>query len=113
MKSSFVVGVEHHPETPIKVSGTAARPTAHPFSTPFSAEIINAPRYGAIKMSMVDLYDRTTDPEEHLGVYKVQMYVQDVDDTAHCGYFSATLKGLRNRGLMVCPREAHLFPGLG
>jgi len=27
---------------------------------------------------MVDLYDRTTDLEEHLGVYKAQMYVQDV-----------------------------------
>ena len=87
MKSSFVVEAEHHPETPIKVSGTTARPTAPPFSTSFSAKIINAPRYGKVKMPMVDLYDRTTDPEEHLGVYKAQMYVQDVDDNAIAAIF--------------------------
>jgi len=62
--------VQHHPETPIKVSGTAARPTTLPFSTPFSAEIINALCHGKVKMPMVDLYDGTTNPEEHLGVYK-------------------------------------------
>jgi len=33
-------------------------------------------------MPTVDLYDGTTDPEEHLGVNKAQMYVQDVDDAA-------------------------------
>ena len=39
-----------------------------------------------MKIRTVDLYGVTTDPEEHLGVYKVQMYVQDVDDTAHCRF---------------------------
>jgi len=62
--------VEHHHENPIKVSGTAARPTAFHFSTPFNAEIINAPGYGKVKMPTVDLCDGTTDPKEHLGVYK-------------------------------------------
>ena len=32
--------------------------------------------------------------KEHLGVYKAQMYIQDVDDTAYCRYFPATLKGV-------------------
>jgi len=41
-----------------------------------------------------ELYDRTMDPEEHLGVYKTRMYVQDVDDVAYHRYFSATLKQL-------------------
>jgi len=41
-----VVEIEHHPETPIKLSGTAAQLTALPFSTPFSTEIINAPHMG-------------------------------------------------------------------
>ena len=42
----------------------------------FSVEIINVPRYGKVKMPTVDLYDGTTDPEEHLGMYKAQMYVR-------------------------------------
>jgi len=41
----------------------------------------------------LDLYDGTTDPEEHLGVYKAQMYVQDIDDAAYCRFFPATLNG--------------------
>jgi len=41
-----------------------------PFSTQFSLEIINAPRYGEVKMPTMDLYDGPNDPEEHLGVYK-------------------------------------------
>jgi len=45
-------------------------------------------------MPTVDLYDGTTDPEEHLGVYKLQMYVQDMNDMAYCHYFPATLKGV-------------------
>jgi len=48
---------------------------AVPFSTPFSAQIINTPRYGKVKMPTMDLYDGATDPEKHLGVYKGQMYV--------------------------------------
>lgn len=41
----------------------------------------------------MDLYDGTTNPEEHLGVYKAQMYVQDVDNALYCCYFPTTLKG--------------------
>jgi len=59
-----------------------------------TVEIINAPRYGKIKMPTVDLYDGTTDLEEHLAVYKAQMHVQDIDDTAYCRYFPTTLKGV-------------------
>ena len=92
--SPSVIEAERHPETPIKVSGTAAQPTALPFSTQFSAEIINALCYGKVKMSTLDLYDGTADPEEHLGVYKAQMYVQDVDAAAYCRYFPGTLKGV-------------------
>ena len=64
------------------------------FSTPFSPKIVNAPQYEKVKMPTVDLYDGTTDPEEHMEVYKAQMYVQDVNDAAHCRYFPATLKGV-------------------
>jgi len=44
-------------------------------------------------MPNLELYDGTKDPREHLGVYKAQMYIRDVDDLAYCMYFSATLKG--------------------
>jgi len=93
-RSPLVVEVERHPDTPIKVSGTVAQPTVPPFSTPFSAKVINAPHYGKVKMPTIDLYDGTTDSEEHLGVYKAQMYVQDVDDASYYRYFPATLKGV-------------------
>lgn len=38
-------------------------------------------------MLTMDLYDGTIDLEEHLGVYKEQMYVQYVDDIAYCDSF--------------------------
>ena len=81
-------------ETPLKVSGMAARTGSVPFSTPFSVEVINAPTFGKVKMPNLELYNGTMDPDEHLGVYKTQIYIQDVDDIAHCQYFSATLKGV-------------------
>ena len=56
---------------------------ACPFSTAFIAEIVNAPRYRKVKIPTMDLYDGTTDPEEHLRVYKAQMYIQDVDDAVY------------------------------
>jgi len=64
-RSPSVVEVECHPDTPLKVSGTTARPTVLPFSAPFSVEIINAQRYEKVKMPTIDLHDRTADPEEH------------------------------------------------
>jgi len=45
-------------------------------------------------MLTMDLYDGTTNPEEHLGVYKVEMYVQDVDNAPYCRYFPVALKGV-------------------
>jgi len=51
-----VVKVERHPDTSIKVSGSAPRLIMLPISTPFSAKIINALHYGKVKMSTIDLY---------------------------------------------------------
>jgi len=48
-------------------------------------------------MSSVDLFDGTTDPNDHLDVYKAQMHVQDVDDATCCRYFPATLKGIAQK----------------
>ena len=89
-----MVEVKPHPDTHIKVPGTATLPTVLLFSTPFTTKIINAPHYRKVKMPTIDLYNGTTDPEEHLGVYRAQMYVQDVDHASYCWYFPATLKGV-------------------
>jgi len=79
-------------QTPIKLSGMAAQTGPISFSTPFSVETINSPRYGKVKMPIMDMYDGITDPKEHLGVHKAQIYIQDVDDAAYCRYFPTTLK---------------------
>jgi len=70
-----VVEVGRRLESRIQVSSMVARTGPVPFSTPLGAEIINAPRYRKVKMPTVDLYDRTTGPDEHLGLYKAQMFV--------------------------------------
>jgi len=41
----------------------------------FSEEIINAPKLWKVKVPDLELYSGTTDPKEHLGVYKAEMYV--------------------------------------
>jgi len=46
-----------------------------------------------MKIATMDLYDGTTGSKEHLSIYKAQMYVQDVDDAAHCHCFPAIVKG--------------------
>jgi len=63
--------IERHPDTPIKVSDTAARTGHVPFFIAFRARLTDTPRYEKVKMPTMDLYDGTTDPEEHLGAYKV------------------------------------------
>jgi len=48
-------------------------------------------------MPSVDLFDRSTDPDDHLDVYKAQVCVQDVDDVMCCRYFPPTLKGISQK----------------
>ena len=45
-------------------------------------------------MLTIDLYDGTADLEDYLGVYKAQMYIQDIDDADYYRYFPTTLKGV-------------------
>jgi len=74
------------------------------YVTPFSREILEAPQLSKVKVSSVDLFDGTTDPDDHLAVYKAQMYVQDVDDATCCRYFPATLKGIAQKWFNGLPR---------
>ena len=59
-------------------------------------------------MRTLELYDETTDPEEHLVVYKTQTYVQDVNDATYCRYFPATLNGWRDPGLTAWVQRVSL-----
>jgi len=83
------------------------------FSTPFSAETINDPCYAKVKMPAIDLYVGTTDPKEHLRVYKAQMYIQDVDDATYYHYFLATVKGVRQSSFNgLAPKTISCFQDL-
>jgi len=57
------------------VSGSSRRGLLHTFAIPFSREITEALRLKKVKMPSVEPFDRTTDPDDHLDVYKAQMYV--------------------------------------
>jgi len=50
-----------------------------------------------VKISKLEFYDGTIDLEEYLGVYKSQMYMQDVDDTTYHWYYPAILKGVAQK----------------
>jgi len=48
-------------------------------------------------MPYVEPFDDTTDPDDHLDVYKAQMYAQEVDDAICCRYFLVTLRGMAQK----------------
>jgi len=48
-------------------------------------------------MLSVESFDRATDLDDHLDVYKSQMYVQDVDDAMCCRYFPTALRGMAQK----------------
>ena len=62
--------------------------------------LVKLPRLGKVNMPNLELHNGTTDPEEHLGVYKAQMYVQEIDDTIYCWYFTSIIKGWLKPGSM-------------
>ena len=63
-----------HP-TVLKVGNSIERGSYPTFATPFSREILEAPHLSKVKMSSVDLFDGTTNPDDHLDVDKAQIYV--------------------------------------
>ena len=61
-----------------------------------------------VKMPTIDPFNRTTDPDDHLDVYKAPMYMKDVEEAIYYPYFVATLKGIAQKwfNAMVCPTGA-------
>ena len=54
-------------------------------------------------MPSVELFDGITDPDDHLDVYKAQMYVQNLEDVMCCRYFLTTLKGIAQKWFNSLP----------
>ena len=50
-----------------------------------------------VKISSIKAFDGTTDPDQRLDVYKVQMYVQDMNDATCCRCFPITSKGIAQK----------------
>jgi len=59
----------------LKIGNSSERGSLSRYSTPFSREILEAPHLSMVKIPSIELFDRTTDPDDHLNVYKAQMYV--------------------------------------
>jgi len=85
------------------VGGSIGRGLLPTFTTPFSWEIMEAPRSKKVKMPSIESFDGTTDPYNHLDVYKTQMYIQDVDDAICCRHFPTALRGITKKWFNCLP----------
>ena len=60
-----------HPKPPaLRIGGCFERGSLSSFSTPLSKAIMEAPHPKKVKMQTIDPFDRTTDLNDHLDVYK-------------------------------------------
>jgi len=66
--SVFKVGPKR--PTVLKIGNSSERGSLSTFATPFSQEILEAPRLNKVKMPSIELFDGTTDPDDHLDVSK-------------------------------------------
>ena len=60
---------------------------------------MESPSFPKLKLPMIEPFDGTTDPDDHLSAYKHQMYIQVVDDATCCKNFPATLKRVAQKWL--------------
>jgi len=73
----------------LRIGGSSERDFL-PSLTPFSKEIMKAPRpYKKVKIPTIEFFDRISYPYDHLDIYKAKMYVNMltmilVIDTSHC-----------------------------
>ncbi|XP_068473732.1 uncharacterized protein [Phaseolus vulgaris] len=60
---------------------------------PFTDEIITTPLPDKWRGLVIKLYDGSTDPDEHLNVYKTQMTLYTTDNNVWCKVFPTSLQG--------------------
>ena len=58
----------------------------------FSYEILSEPILNWFKMSVIESFDGSTDPMDHIESYKALMVLQGASDTLLCIIFPVTLK---------------------
>jgi len=63
----------------------------HRTNSLFMASINNHPLPPKFKMPSLDLYDRTSDPFDHIATFKTTMHLQGVLDEIMCRAFLITL----------------------
>jgi len=70
--------------TVLRIGNSFERGPLPTLATPFNREILETPCLSKVKMPSIELFNGTADLDDHLDVYKAQMYVQDVDDATCC-----------------------------
>jgi len=61
--------------TILKIANSSEKGSLPTFAMLFRREILEAPRLRKVKMPSIELFDGTTNPDDHLDLYKAQMYV--------------------------------------
>ncbi|GAB2236097.1 hypothetical protein Drorol1_Dr00027832 [Drosera rotundifolia] len=77
-----------------------------PISGPFTQGIHNVPFPPGLRMPSFDLYDGTTDPEDHTNIFEIRMQLYNVEDAILCRAFPSTFKGAaRKLFTSLAPRQ--------
>ena len=61
--------------------------------SPFMAGVLHFPLAMKFRMPLIEAFDETKDPVDHLNTYKNKMKLQRYQDPARCRAFAITLKG--------------------
>ena len=61
--------------------------------SPFIAEVLHFPFPAKFRMPLIEVFDGTKDPVDHLNTYKNQMELHGYQDPVRCRAFAITLKG--------------------
>ena len=80
----------HHTHQSVKYAslGRVANPRGHPFTD----DIIATPLPDKWRGLTMNLYDGSTDPDEHLNIFRTQMTLYTMDQTVWCKVFSTSLR---------------------